>query len=239
MTAGDEGVLEQLLPPYVAAAEAFEDPPGPPFVHLLPPEAEVISHAIPRRQREFATVRICARRAMATLGVPPVPLLPDRHRAPQWPTGIVGAMTHCAGYRAAAVARRERVEGVGIDAEPNLPLPARLLKVIALEPERSQVNSLQRRLPEVRWDRLLFSAKEAVFKLWHPLTHHRLGFDQALIRLEPWAGTFTIRLLVPVPDLPARLDRLAGRWVCRKNLVVTAITLLRPPTVAPSRPGPA
>ncbi|MEV2250858.1 4'-phosphopantetheinyl transferase superfamily protein [Streptomyces sp. NPDC050147] len=237
MTYG-KGVLKELLPPAVAAEEAFEDPPGPPSDHLLPPEADVISRAIPRRQREFATVRLCARRAMSTLGVGPVPLLPDRHRAPQWPHGLVGSMTHCDGYRAAAVAPSGQVAGIGIDAEPNLPLPAGVLNAIALGPERAQVEALLLRVPEVRWDRMLFSAKETVFKVWHPLTRRQLGFDQALIELEPETGTFTARLLIPVPDVEgARLHRLAGRWGCRKNLVVTAITLLRTPTERMSRPA--
>ncbi|MFF4689931.1 hypothetical protein [Streptomyces sp. NPDC001307] len=44
-------------------------------------------------------------------------------RAPRWPEGIVGSMTHCAGYHAAAVARGRSVAALGVDGEPHGPSP--------------------------------------------------------------------------------------------------------------------
>lgn len=76
-----------------------------------------------RRQREFATARSCARTALARLGVPPVPVLASPRGAPRWPAGVVGSITHCDGYRAAAVAYTRDVVSLGIDAEPDEPLP--------------------------------------------------------------------------------------------------------------------
>ncbi|MFF1717797.1 hypothetical protein [Streptomyces sviceus] len=55
-----------------------------------------------------------------------------RRRCPAWPDGVVGSMTHCDGYRAAAVAHAGEVLGVGIDAEHHLPLPEGVFASIAL-----------------------------------------------------------------------------------------------------------
>jgi 4'-phosphopantetheinyl transferase EntD len=71
------GILVQLMPRLVPADTACEEV----FEHhlnqpLFPEEAVVVAGAVARRRREFATVRACARRALARLGHPPVPLLP-------------------------------------------------------------------------------------------------------------------------------------------------------------------
>ena len=80
----------------------------------------------------------------------------------------------------------------------------------------------------VHLDRLLFSAKEAVYKVWFPLTGRWLGFEQAHITLDPAAGTFTARLLVPGPDVDGReLTAFDGRWLARGGLVLAAISVAR------------
>ncbi|WBB64777.1 4'-phosphopantetheinyl transferase superfamily protein [Streptomyces sp. WMMC500] len=214
------------MPGAVVAAEAFTDPPEPPAERLYPEEARAVARAVPHRQAEFATVRQCARRALETLGVEPAPLLPGRRGAPQWPAGVVGSMTHCAGYRAAAVARRGDVLGVGIDAEPNESLKDGLLEAIALPEEQEQVRARMRGAPGVCWDRLLFCAKESVFKVWYPLTHRELDFDEARVDLDAETGTFTARILVDAPTVDGTpLAHLSGRWLCRSGLLVTAVTL--------------
>lgn len=232
-------MIEEILPSGVVPAEAFDElPPDPaePATLPFPEETAAVARAVPRRQREFATVRACARRALGALGLPPVPLLPGRRGAPRWPEGVVGSMTHCDGYRAAAVAPASHTLAIGIDAEPNGPLPDGVLAAVALPREREQVRALGGTDPEVHWDRLLFSAKESVFKTWYPLTGRELDFDEADIALDPAAGTFTARLLVPGPVVAGRpLDVFTGRWLARDGLVVTAITLNRR---GPGHPGP-
>ncbi|MGP3976841.1 4'-phosphopantetheinyl transferase family protein [Streptomyces sp. 8N114] len=194
----------------------------------------MVDGALPQRQHEFATGRACARRALSALGVEPTPLLRNRRGAPQWPEGVVGSMTHCAGYRATAVARRSEILGLGIDAEPNELLPDGVLETIALPREQSWVNALSHTAPEIHWDRLLFSIKESVFKAWYPLTHRELDFDEALVELDPDATTFSARLLIPAPTVGGRrLDHFDGHWLCRDGLLITATTLLPTPPPDP------
>src|SRR5829696_6355628 len=121
-------MIDAICPRTVRVVEAYDDLVP---VALFPEECAVIASAVEKRQREFATVRYCARAALAKLGVPPSPLLPGDRGAPNWPDGIVGSMTHCERFRAAAVARSSEVLTIGIDAEPNDHLPEGVLPLIA------------------------------------------------------------------------------------------------------------
>ncbi|MEU9373056.1 4'-phosphopantetheinyl transferase superfamily protein [Streptomyces sp. NPDC048255] len=222
-------MIEEILPGGVVAVEARGDLTGDllePGEGILPEEAPLVAKAVPSRQREFTTVRICARRALGRLGQPPVALVTNRRGAPQWPAGVVGSMTHCAGYRAAAVARSGVAAAVGIDAEPHQPLPAGVLRTIALPREQRSVGALLDRSPATAWDRILFSAKESVFKAWYPLTGLELAFEEADIEIEEATGTFSARLLRPGPVVGGRrLAVFSGRWLARDGLVMTAVTV--------------
>jgi 4'-phosphopantetheinyl transferase EntD len=223
-------VIEQLLPSGVVAVEALEDPP---HAELFPEERAVIAQAVDKRRREFTTVRHCARAALARLGVPPVPILPGERGAPRWPDDIVGSMTHCAGYRAAVVAPAAHLATVGVDAEPHEPLPAGVLATITVPTERPLLERLASARPGVHWDRLLFSAKESVYKAWFPLTGRWLGFEEAEVSIEAGGpegdgdtGVFHARLLVPGPVV-AGIARtgFAGRWMARDGLLLTAVSV--------------
>ncbi|WP_405845207.1 4'-phosphopantetheinyl transferase [Streptomyces platensis] len=73
---------------------------------LFPEESQVIALAVDKRRREFTTARSCAREALRRLGHPTVPIPRGRSGAPLWPAGVVGSITHCQGYRSAAVVER-------------------------------------------------------------------------------------------------------------------------------------
>ena len=124
---GGEAGLSALLPATVRAAECRGDLAEP----LFPEEERAISRAVEKRRREFRTVRGCAAAALAALGRPRSPMVPGRRGDSPWPADLVGAMTHCDGYRAAAVARRADVAALGIDAEPHDVLPDGVLGMVA------------------------------------------------------------------------------------------------------------
>ena len=216
-------MLEQILPPPVAVAESFGDLPD---AKLFPEEEAIIARAVARRRREFAVGRACARAALAQLGEPAVPILRGPRDAPQWPAGIAGSITHCAGYRAAAAARTAGVVTLGLDAEPDEALPAGVLDVISRPQERAQIAALAAARPDAAcWDRLLFCAKESVYKAWFPLAQEWLGFDDAEIVIDA-GGTFTARLLVPGPLVSGSpLTSLRGRWLAARGLLVATIAL--------------
>lgn len=217
-------MIEEILPACVAAVDTREDL----VVALFPEEEQALGRAVDKRRREFVTARACARGALAQLGLPPVAIPRGERGEPGWPAGVVGSITHCAGYRACAVARTEALMTVGIDAEPNEPLPDGVLGEIARAEELERLRELARREPSVRWDRLLFSAKEAVYKAWFPLARRWLGFEDATVSIDLARGAFEARLLVPGPLVGAdRLRSLEGRFLARDDLVLTAVSLPR------------
>jgi 4'-phosphopantetheinyl transferase EntD len=220
-------MIADAVPEVVSSAEVFADPPD---VELFESERAVVAGAVEKRQLEFTSVRYCAREALAALGHPPAPLLNSKRGAPLWPAGVVGSMTHCAGYRAAAVARDTDVYTMGIDAEPHHELPSGVLPSISLPEERAQLARLSLSDRSVHWDRLLFSCKEAVFKAWYPVTLRELGFEEASLTIDPNGRTFSARLLLDGPLVQGRrLQQFNGRWIVRDGLVLTAITVLAAP----------
>ncbi|MET8137069.1 4'-phosphopantetheinyl transferase superfamily protein [Streptomyces sp. NPDC005251] len=232
-------MMEELLPESVVAVESHGDDAAEDAI-LYPEELAVLTRAVGKRRREFTTVRVCARRAMEKLGVAPGPVLPGERGAPQWPTGVIGSMTHCEGYGAAALARATDLASLGIDAEPHLALPDDVLDAVALPSESDRQDRLRARAPGVHWDRLLFSAKESVYKAWFPLTGKWLDFSEADIdiSLDPTPATdslsgsprlkggFHARLLVPGPVVDGvRVQAFDGRWTVQRGLVATAVTV--------------
>jgi len=218
-------VIEAILPGTVAAVETSDDPPG---AVLYPEEEPFVARAVDKRRREFTAGRWCARQALVRLGRPVVPIPSSPDRQPQWPPGVVGSITHCAGYRAAALAHDRDLHTIGIDAEPHGPLPDGVLRAVALPDEQDRLARLSADEPGVHWDRLLFSAKESVFKAWYPLARRWLGFEDADLVLDPASDRFTARILIPGPDVAGQpLRGFDGRWLVRDGLVVTAVTLPR------------
>lgn len=210
-------MIERILPPAVCAAAARADDPEN---LLLPEEAALVSHAVGPRRAEFATARSCARRALRHFGVPDGPILRGSKHEPLWPAGFVGSITHCTGYRAAAVARASEILTLGIDAEPHDAIPAEIARRVLRAEERAWLNRAPR---DIHWERVIFSAKESIYKAWFPLARRWLGFEDAVIEIDDAAGRFQARLMVEPPaPLPSRLD---GRFLVEDGLVLTAIAV--------------
>lgn len=209
-----------LLPDGVEVMQANVDVPQS---VLLPEEATVIARAAPNRRAEFATVRHCAREVLARLGHPPAPLLPGPDREPQWPSGVVGSLTHCDGYRAAAAAHTAQIASIGIDAETHEPLPEGVTPLVTVGNEPHMLAELSAAHPQIAWDRVLFSAKESIYKTWFPLARKWLDFTECELTLRLDNGSFSGRILVPGPVLGARrLQHITGRWEIHDSYILTA-----------------
>ena len=227
-------VIGAILPAGVESAELFGDAPGG---ALLPAEEAVVAGAVARRRREFTAVRACARVALQRLGHPRVAIIPGHGGAPIWPSGVVGSMTHCAGYCAAAVASDRGIAAVGIDAERDVLLPDGVLRRVATPDEREHLGTLPHgddAWPS--WGLALFSAKESVFKAWFPRARRRLNPRDVEIRFSPDDRTFTA--LVPDPGSAGDGGpiRVRGRWTRTGGILLTAVTVPHRPGAPPHRP---
>jgi 4'-phosphopantetheinyl transferase EntD len=220
-------VIQEILPDAVIAVETRNDPTD---VALFPAEEAIVERAVTKRRREFTTARACAHEALAQLGLAPSAVTSGERGEPRWPADVVGSITHCDGYRACAIARSSEIATIGIDAELNAELPKGVLADIAGSQEQAWLDARKHDPAAVHWDRLLFSAKESVYKAWFPLTKLWLGFDDVTVTFDVPAKTFSARLLVCGPLLGSRrLAELSGRWLVRDGFVLTAIALAAPP----------
>ncbi|UGT63578.1 4'-phosphopantetheinyl transferase Npt [Nocardia asteroides] len=219
-------MIENILPSGIAAAELLEYPEG---LRAHPAEEHLIAKSVEKRRRDFIGARHCARQALAQLGEPEVPIGKGERGMPLFPRGIVGSLTHCDGYRAAALAHALRFRSVGIDAEPHAELPDGVLDSVSLPEERQWLRETGSPL---HLDRLLFCAKEATYKAWFPLTLRWLGFEDAHITFtvdaadaDSGSGTFHTKLLVPggTKDGGRPLLDFDGRWQIAGGLILTAI----------------
>ncbi|MGL5823362.1 MAG: 4'-phosphopantetheinyl transferase family protein [Nocardioides sp.] len=221
--------LAALLPAGAVAEALVNRAPTNPVTEqiataLFPAEARYVADAGPMRRRDFAGARMCAHRALVRLGRPATPIMPRADGSPIWPPGIVGSLTHCPGFFAATLAHSATVTALGIDAEPNDPLSRDVLDLITVPPERVGIDRLRAAWPSVAADRLLFSAKEAVFKAWYPRGGVTLGEHQVCVALAT-DGSFGATIQVPeAAAARSPFRRIWGRWdvVCRTIVTVAA-----------------
>jgi 4'-phosphopantetheinyl transferase EntD len=214
-------VIERLVPESVVVVSTRADLTD---VELFAEEERSVGRAVEKRRREYVTSRACARAALERIGIGPVAIPNGARGEPLWPDGVVGSITHCQGYRACAVARAADVLSVGVDAEVHEPLPTGVLDEVAFGRELAMVAG---RGAGVCLDRLLFSAKEAVYKAWYPLARRWLGFEDVELTIDVDGATFCARLLVPGPVVNGeRLTEFRGRWCVDGGIVAAAVVVL-------------
>ena len=215
-------MMNELFPREVVTVVvpgAAEPPP------LLPEEEPCVRQAVAKRRREFAAGRGCARDALAALGVTGFPLVAGPDRAPIWPAGIVGSITHCEGLAGAAVAHEGQIVGLGFDAEPIKPLDMDLVSTICTPAEQRWMVS-HPAPGTCGWAKVIFSAKEAVHKCIWPACHLALEFKDVDVS-APGGGQLRVRFSGGQrPGLPD-FERLEGWYVLHGDHILTGFVLWR------------
>ncbi len=231
-------MIETLFPDPVVTVEAT---PEMWSAALLPEEEASLSpRAVAKRRREFAAGRACARAALARLGIRDFPLRSESDRAPLWPAGIVGSLSHCGDFCGVAVARRGSIAGLGLDVERARPLQERVARMIGTPAERDRLAALPD-LPQGLWDMVTFCAKESTYKCFYPLARLFLDFHDVEIDLEPATGSFIARVLKAraagggAADPPVRALR--GRFAWDDAHVFAGVTLTADDLGAPPDAG--
>lgn len=214
-----EALFAGLLPADVALA--WECPLGD-EAELFPEEIAEMTPMVPLRRREFAAGRRCARRALARLGMPPVAVPRSAQRAPRWPSGVVGSITHGADVAAAAVAPAAIAGGVGLDVERIDRFDDAIGRRICTDAERSALAPLSASERRERLART-FSAKECVHKVWAPRTGITLPFAAVEVRAD--GPGFALTFLDPALASAAPAWRWEGSWSVRHGLVAAALVL--------------
>jgi len=142
---------------------------------LLPEETPAFASSVPKVRRASGAARIVARQLLKGLGQPECALPRGSGGAPTWPAGVVGSLAHDSHVAVAAVARCDDVGAIGIDVEPAESLPPELLELVATPEERLRIDD------DPYQGRLLFVAKEAVYKAVYPLDQRFLDHQDVHI----------------------------------------------------------
>ncbi|MEE9453484.1 MAG: 4'-phosphopantetheinyl transferase superfamily protein [Paracoccaceae bacterium] len=139
--------------------------------------------AVPKRQAEYLAGRICAHHAMTQLNESATEILSGKDRAPQWPAGYVGSITHNDTSAAAIIGHATHFAGLGIDHEEIMDAAtAQKLQSAILSP--SEATLQPQALGYTAFTSLVFSAKEALYKATYPLIGKMFGFhDVSLQRI--------------------------------------------------------
>jgi len=171
-----------------------------------------IGRAVPKRQAEFLAGRWCARKAQELLGLPPIEIGIGSNRAPVWPNGLLGSITHTGpaepggvSIACCALAPVGHYRGLGIDLE-NIMSETTAYDTYSLiidERERALLSQQDADWPYLLT--LVFSAKESLFKALYPAVGRYFDFlDVQLVAMDMAMGTFSIELkLALAPSLPA------------------------------------
>ena len=152
--------------------------------------------AVSKRQTEFLAGRICAREALRRVtGVPGIPTVGE-DRAPCWPEGVVGSITHGAGWAGVIAASSGNWRGLGLDIEKLLPATRadRLVAEILTPRELEGYTELDEGQRAVLVT-LTFSIKESLFKALYPLVNKRFYFQEAELIHQDNSGHARLRLL--------------------------------------------
>ena len=213
-------LLEELLRPLFDSTIARAIAPIEDAVaELSEVERGLIARAVESRRREFSTGRRLARRLLAERGIAPGPILRDDDRVPIWPASITGSISHCRDYAVVALCGADSCFGVGIDIEPDEAVKPGVERIVCTATERRWLDG-EDGDDEARGRRvkLIFSAKEAVYKAFYPRVRVFWGFHDVALELDERRGCF-------VAALPTSAGRahVEGRFVRGHGTIVSGV----------------
>jgi len=223
--------VEGLFPPGVIA---FETRIGGTPEDLFPIEREHVIRAVDTRVAEFAAGRMCARAAMAVLGLEPTPVPAGKDRAPIWPTGVVGTITHTDDYCVAVVGEATRFAALGIDAEAAGRLKPDLWHLTLHTEERKALLGMPEEAARARAT-VLFSAKEAFYKCQYAMTKSWVGFEDVIVKVE--GDAFDVTVVEQTRPVARIQKRWTGRYLTDESLVLAAVALAKLQVPSSQPPG--
>jgi len=204
--------LKSLLPADIVSVFS---PELPVEASLLGVETELARKMAEKRYNEFTHGRHCARLALRQLGFQDGPIGKGESREPLWPANITGTISHTSHFAAAAVAPIASYQGIGLDMESDTPLEEKLFKAICMAEE---IDLFDDRPGETA--KLLFSAKESIYKCLWPTVQRFIDFTEMQVILDTDQQSFSA---IPHTDKCGKelVDRLQGRYDYYDGLVIS------------------
>jgi enterobactin synthetase component D len=181
-------------------------------------ERLLVQNAVSKRQKEFSTGRWLARHGIQQLGLSAVPILQGAVNEPVWPAGVTGSITHTANMCMVALCRDEYCAGLGIDLEARPAEFSDLEHLILSDHERREdENGGYSGTDRVR---LLFSAKESLYKAIYPNLGRFVDFQEICIEVDGENAEYAATA-VDDDELDAEVRSGFGRFRVTESFVFT------------------
>jgi len=174
-------------------------------------EADAVSSAVIKRKKEYSTGRWLAHHALSRLGRDTDALLSGGAREPLWPEAVTGSITHTDSRAAVAVAYTADILGIGLDMERVGAVDQKLLPKLLTDVERENLNGID--------STLIFSAKEACYKLLYPIVGEYVDFQAVEISINRADSSFDTRYIGNSPanaiveQATGTYKRLDDHWI--------------------------
>lgn len=189
-------------------------------------EKMCVKRAQTKRRQEFATGRLCARRALSRLGIRDFPLLVGIDGEPVWPKDVAGSISHAEGYCGVVVARKDKIESLGFDVEATGRLSSDCWRLICTYRELSWIDSLSFDNAQKNAT-VIFSAKECLYKCQHAISKQWLDFKDVMITVNHDAGEFEATFLIDVGTFFKKGTSVRGKYFFCRGYVFTGISIPR------------
>lgn len=183
---------------------------------------------VAKRQAEYLAGRLCAREALRRVtGTAAVPACGE-DRAPQWPAGALGSITHGSGWAGAVVGNSADWRGLGLDIEQIMPASRaeRLVGEILTPAELFRLEALP---SEQRAQRisLTFSLKESLFKALYPQVLRHFYFQDAELLSVETDNKVRMRLLIDLHDDWPAGSELDGQFAEFDGYLLSLVSIAR------------
>lgn len=208
--------VRELLPPVCAIAVESVTPD---VSCLTAREIVAVYESVPKRKFEFAAGRRAAKRALAELGLRGAEIPMGPNRAPQWPDGTVGSISHAGQIAIAAVAFKRDIQAIGIDLEISGSVGATLSPLILGASEQQWLTQFAAS-EQAEWATAIFCAKEAFYKFQYAASGSWLDFLDVVISFDN-LPKFTVKVLTPTN--PAVQGEYQGRFCILRWFTLAAI----------------
>ncbi|NRD71984.1 4'-phosphopantetheinyl transferase superfamily protein [Shewanella sp. VB17] len=155
-----------------------------------------ISGSVIKRQAEFLAGRFCAAQALLIKSATNTHISIGKNRAPVWPIGFIGSITHSRNIAMAAVARVDEYQYVGLDVEDMMSAELALSISASIIQDKEFDLLHNSGLDFSLGLTIAFSMKEALFKALYPSVGEYFDFHAAeLIDINLANNHVSMRLL--------------------------------------------
>ena len=199
---------------------------SPKLNYRLLPEEQAIAESFgsQKRRAEFTLGRICAHVALSRFGLESEPILRNPEtRDPCWPDSVWGSITHSAGFAAVAVGLKKEIKGVGIDLESfSRSVDFKIRRHVCVDSELELLESLPIKQAN-RALRIIFSAKESIFKCIYPGTKTYLTFKDAAVSVNETEKNFSFIIFKSFPGIIQQGFHHHGRYSEMDKMLLTSV----------------